>query len=182
MKIGIDLDDTICNTTEIVQEYLKKYSKNQKINSLDIMNDEDLKQTFFTKYLKEIYENAIIKPNASEVIKRIRNRGNKIYIITARRNDYVPTVSNVIEIIKEWLQKNNIEVDGIIISSHGERKAQMCEENNIDLMIDDNPYNYKKITELGKKCILFDDKERYDLKDNYVTNWLDVEKYIERNR
>ena len=49
-------------------------------------------------------------------------------------------------------------------------------------MIDDDPYNYKKIVSSGTKCLLFDDKERYDLKNNYVTSWLEIEKYIERNR
>ena len=48
-------------------------------------------------------------------------------------------------------------------------------------MIEDDPYNYKKIISKGIKCILFDDREKYDLKHDYMTNWLDIEKYIERN-
>ena len=48
-------------------------------------------------------------------------------------------------------------------------------------MIDNDPYNYKMIVSIGKKCLLFDDREKYVLKENYVSNWLDVEKYIERN-
>ena len=49
-------------------------------------------------------------------------------------------------------------------------------------MIDDDPYMYRKITQSGKKCLLFDDREKFIQKDDYVTNWLDIEKYIERNR
>ena len=49
-------------------------------------------------------------------------------------------------------------------------------------MIDNDPYNFKMITGLGTNCILFDDREKYMLKENYYNNWLEVEKYIERNR
>ena len=30
--------------------------------------------------------------------------------------------------------------------------------------------------------LLFDDREKFMQKDDYVTNWLEIEKYIERNR
>lgn len=182
MRIGVDLDDTICRTTEIVQDRLEKYAKSENLNPLDIMNDEVLHKSFFSIYLEDIYTNAEVKRDVVKVLKRIKNRGNEIYIVTARRNDYVPTVKDVITITKEWLEKNEIEADGIIVSAYGETKADVCKRYNIDLMIDDDPYNYKMIISNGKKCLLFDDRERYNLKDNYITNWLDIEKYIERNR
>ena len=47
MRIGIDLDDTICRTSEIVHDRLEKYAKKEELNPLDIMNDEDLKREFF---------------------------------------------------------------------------------------------------------------------------------------
>ena len=40
MRIGIDLDDTICRTTEMVNKKLNEYCKEKKLNPLDIMNDE----------------------------------------------------------------------------------------------------------------------------------------------
>ena len=72
--------------------------------------------------------------------------------------------------------------DDIIISVKGETKAEVCKKNKIDLMIDDDPLNYKKISSVGVKCLLFDDREKYDLKEDYVDSWLDIEKYIEKNR
>lgn len=35
MKIGIDLDDTICRTTEIVHKKLEEYAENLNLNPLD---------------------------------------------------------------------------------------------------------------------------------------------------
>ena len=182
MRIGVDLDDTICRTTEIVHNRVEKYAEDENLNPLDIMNDEELKQNFFSIYLEDIYTNVEIKKDVSKVLKRLRNKGNEIYIISARRNDFVPTVQNVIKITEKWLKKENINVDAIIVSAYGETKADVCKRYNIDLMIDDDPYNYKKIVSVGKKCLLFDDREKYNLKQDYVTNWLDIEKYIERNR
>lgn len=182
MRIGIDLDDTICRTTEIVQNRLVKYAKEAHLNPLDIMNDEDLKDNFFKTYIEDIYLNAEVKRNVASVIKRLRHRGNEIYIITARGSDSMPKLPNVIEITEQWLKKNNIEADTIISSVYGDTKAEVCKKYNIDLMIDDDPYNYQRINAIGRKCLLFDDREKFDLKNNYVTSWLEIEKYIERNR
>ena len=182
MRIGVDMDDTICRTTEIVHDRLETYSEELGINPLDIMNDEELKQNFFAIYGEDIYENVEIKRNVAAVLKRIRNKGNEIYLITSREDNFETSKVDAYEITKKWLEKHDIEVDAIITSVYGETRAETCKKYNIDLMIDDDPYNYKKIISIGKKCLLFDDREKYALKEDYVTNWLDVEKYIERNR
>ena len=179
MRIGVDLDDTICRTTEKVHEKVEEYSKKMNLNPLDIMNDEILSQNFFEQYLETIYKTVEVKREVAKVLKRLRSKGNEIYIITARKNDIVKNVNIITE---EWLKENQIEVDKVIVEAYGEKKADICKENNIELMIEDDPYNYKKIISKGINCILFDDRERYDLRQNYMTNWLDIERYIERNR
>ena len=143
------------------------------------MNDDVLSKQFFSENLEDIYKNVVVKREVSKVLKRLRSKGNEIYIITARNNEFV---KNVDLITKEWLKNNQIEVDKVIVEAYGEKKADICKENDIDLMIEDDPYNYKKIISKGIQCILFDDREKYDLKHDYMTNWLDIERYIERNR
>ena len=181
MRIGIDMDDTICRTTEIVHDRLEKYSEQLNISPLDIMNDEELKKNFFSIYIEDIYDNAEVKRNVGEVLKRLKNKGNEIYIINSREDAFKSTNTTAYDITKKWLDKYGIMYDKIIIGVYGEGRANICKENQIDLMIDNDPYNYKKITSSGTKCILFDDREKYQLKENYLTNWLEVEKYIERN-
>lgn len=182
MRIGIDLDDTICRTSEMVSDTVEEYAMNNHLDPLDVFNNDLLKYKFFNENLYNIYSNVEVKHDVSSVLKRIKNKGNKIFIITARSNDFVPSVNNVYDITKKWLKDNDIEVDDIIISAYGEDKAEICKKNKIDLMIDDDPYNYKKISAYGIKCLLFDDREKYDMKEDYVTSWLDIEKYIENNR
>ena len=178
MRIGIDLDDTICNTSEIVHEKLEDYSKTLEINPLDIMNDEELKINFFNIYLHDIYSDVVIKSGVVDAIRKLRNLGNEIYFITARSNG----MHDVVSITLEWLNKNNIIFDGLIPSCYGLAKADACKEYNIDLMIDDDPYNIKQLRISGIKCILFDDRGRFELKDDYVTSWTEVLKYIEGMR
>ena len=175
------MDDTICRTTEIVHDRLEQYAENIHLNPLDIMNDEELKSNFFAIYAEDIYSNAEIKRNVEAVLKRLKSKGNEIYIITARDDNFASSNMTAYEVTKKWLDQHGIEYDQIITSTYGEKRAEVCKKNEIDLMIDDDPYNYKKIVSIGKKCLLFDDREKYELKEDYMTNWLDIEKYLERN-
>ena len=178
MRIGVDFDDTICRTTEMVHVYLEEYAKELGIEPLDIMNHEKLKEEFFSLYSDRIYQNAEVKRSAVSVLKRLRSKGNEIYLITSRTGER----RKVFSIIDEWLARHEIVVDAVLISVSGEERGLVCRRNQIDLMIDNNPYNYKRIVACGVRCLLFDDREKYVLKENYVSNWLGIEKYIERNR
>lgn len=182
MRIGIDIDDTICRTTEKVNELMEVFAKEEKIEPLMIMNYEDIKEKFFDKYLDDIYMGVVVKRNAKEVLRRLRNKGNKLFIITARRNDLSKSVKDVEKMTYDWLKANEIEVDGIFIDAYGDAKAKICKDEKIDIIIDDDPYNYKMITSNGCKCLLYDDREKYNLRDDYVTNWLEVEDFIEKMR
>ena len=182
MRIGVSLDDTICKTTEMVHQILEDYAMKKHQKPLDIINDEILRADFFSNNLEEIYEKAEIKKNAKDVLKRLRNRGNEIYIITTRANEFETTKEKVYDITKKWLKEHDVEVDYIISAVNREEKGEICKKYKIDLMIEDDPYNYKMIVSNGINCILFDDREKYVLKENYVTNWLDIEKYIEKKK
>ncbi len=179
MRIGIDLDDTICRTTEMVQKKMAEYAQKNGLDVLDVMNNELLRESFFEEYLPVIYKEVSIKHDVREVLRRVRNRGNEIYVITGRKKSLVP---DVMKITEEWLASHQIEIDGIFSSAYGETKADVCKREKIDLMIDDDPYNYKMITGDQGACVLFDDREKYDLKKDYVTSWLQVEEYINKFR
>ena len=146
MRIGIDLDDTICRTTEMVHNYLEIYSEKTHLNPLDIMNDEDLKEEFFDEYIGKIYEEVEIKKDAKKVLKRLKSKGNEIYIITARRDAITKDGKTILEITKEWLQKNEIFVNKIILSSYGDKKAIICKKYLIEKenIIFDNSFNSLK--------------------------------------
>ena len=135
----------------------------------------------FNKYLDDIYTRVEVKKGAVEVLKSLKSKGHKIYIITARNNNTSKKVKDVETITREWFDRNGIVIDEMIIDAYGDGKASACKKHLIDIMIEDNPYNYKKIISTGTKCLLFDDRGRYDLGKDYVTTWKEIEKHIERN-
>lgn len=164
MKIGIDIDNTITNTLPILEEYCKRYNeevikRNLKMNEKGYSTrtlynwtyEENL--IFCNKYLQEIVLQADIKENAKEIIKKIKNEGNEIYIITARSE---PTFIEPYSTSKEFLDKNNIVYDEIIVNC--ENKYRYCLENGIELMMDDEPQNINAISKIIP-IIVFEGKQ-----------------------
>ena len=127
------MDDTICRTTEVVHDRLEKYSEELNISPLDIMNDEELKKNFFAIYAEDIFMNAAIKRNVAAVLKRLKSKGNEIYILTSRGDEFASSNTNAYDVTKRWLQEHDIEVDEIITSVYGEQRADICKKYNISM-------------------------------------------------
>ena len=149
MIIGIDLDDTITKTEEILFKYAKKYNEEKNIiykidrdkwdwNKAFGWNDKSV-EVFFEKYLKKVFKEVEIKEDAKEVINTLKKDGDTIIIITARNSE---NVKDVLKICEKWLKDKQVEVDKIVIN--GEDKAKECKENNIDIFIDDRNIPLRK--------------------------------------
>ena len=88
-----------------------------------------------------------VKRFASEVIKKLKQEGHEIYIITARGHDaYVSEKdkkkSN--KMLIKWLKSNKIKYDRLVFT--GDDKLDYCLGNNIDVMIEDCPKNIRQIS------------------------------------
>lgn len=150
MNIGIDIDDTISNTYETLLPYLENYIKN--ILKKDFYNQEskidyyrlqdrygitkEEENQFWIDNYVEIMEKVVPKKSSVEIIKKIKDKGNKIFLITARLEN--PLV-DIIELTEKWLRKYNIEYDKLIINSHN--KLEIAKKENIDIFIDDSVRN-----------------------------------------
>ncbi len=183
MRIGIDLDDTITKTDEILFKYAKIYNEEEKIlfninreewnlTKAFGWNEENIKE-FFSKYLKSIYEEAEIKENAKERINKLKDDGNEIIIITARDTK---SLKQVHKVCKDWLINNKINVDKIVVD--GEDKAQKCLENKIDIFIDDNICNCENVYNNLKIPVLLMNgrynKDYQNPKIKRVYNWNEI--------
>lgn len=177
MRLGIDIDGTISNTGEIYRDRREKFARDNNITIIEVEEDFNYKKEFLKEYSKDIFLSVDIKENAKEVLQRLKEK-HEIYIITARSNDFVPDIKDVSVICQEWFDKYNIVVDKIITGVDGDEKLKVCLQNKIDLMIDDNINNYE-IIKNNLKCLLFDDNNQYNSIKDRVTNWLELEKYVE---
>lgn len=173
MKIGIDMDNTICSTNERIDFYQKKFIKEENITINQLWDNNYYKTKFLNLYLEKIYNEAIIKNNAPLYINKLKEQGNKIYIITARTNNYV---SNIYNIIENYCKKNNIKIDGIFINT--KNKVETCLKNNIDIMIEDSKYNYGKLIEKNINTILFDENNKQLNIINKASSWKEVYEVI----
>lgn len=188
MNIGIDIDNTITNTLLILKQYCKKYNeevvkRNLLVNELGFASfnlynwTEDENRDFCLKYLEEIVLQAKVKENAQEIIEKLKKEKNKIYIITARTKPYF---ENPYEVTQKFLQKNNILYDELLVGKTN--KYDFCIENNIDIMIDDEPQNINKISQ-KIPVIVFKEKYNEECEGNNVikvNNWNQVYNIIKR--
>ena len=114
MRIGIDIDDTLIDSCEIVEEYAYKHSKEYGDGSIILNNIDKILRgnfiekemiDFFNDYACEMGRKQKVKKNAKEIIDRLKDEENSIYIITARSDRFYKDVNKY---VKEFLDENNI--------------------------------------------------------------------------
>jgi len=187
MNIGVDIDGCLNDVhhfliNEGIKWKLNNGYKNVKFNNdnwnfdqVFEMNDEE-KEKFMFEKSSEILMNVKAREEASNVIKKLREEGNKIIIITNRpvydkcfHNNGRLDISTV-----EWLNKNNIEYDKIIFSEN--KKEKVCIDEKINIMIEDMEKSAKKISK-STPVLLFRTTYNKDIKRKNITmvyTWYDI--------
>lgn len=192
MIIGVDIDDTLTDIRKELQKASFDYAKglNKQINensmSFDKNNDgssfkekynfthEEL-QYFFKNIQEKIIKSAEPREYVVECIKKLREDGNQIYIITARDYEFH---DDPYGISKEWLGKNGIEYDKLVVNARS--KAKACLEEKVDIFIDDKLSNCMDVSNAGILTIRITNYE--DEHQNIVNkkNWKDIYEYIKQ--
>lgn len=188
MKIGIDIDNTIVETTKYVVEYADFYAKTLNksgINgNLDLIKEPNYLENiynfskkevdyFLDTYDKDIYKCCTIKKYVSLIINKLKEENNIIYFITARRS-LDPNSENA-KITEETLRNNNIPFDKIIYNAIS--KLQYCKDNEIDLFIDDNYDVCKELKNNGITIYLMNSNINKNVVDNdmiRVNSWEEI--------
>ena len=180
MKIGIDIDDTITNTYDNTIKIICNLY-NQDYNELiqKQMNYDDLIIYFPKAFSKEIYEKSIKIVKLKKDVKRIINKlsqNNEIFIITARNKNECSLPYNM---SYNYLIDKGIKFDKLFVEVFD--KGKCCNENKIDLFIDDSIKNCQNVIEYGIDTILFDNVFNKNSNIKRFDNWIDIYEYIERN-
>lgn len=172
MVLGIDIDDTITETTITGNKYITKFDSSYQ-------DYHDLPQNkyydFLNLYLQDIVKNNILKDGVKEAFDYFKSIGCKIVIITARNDIYTP---NVKKLTKEFLDKNAIKYDKLVFDDlNTGDKSKLATENNIDIFIDDKEMVLDKIAAVSNiECIRFTNDK--DSKYKTFDNWYDIIEYI----
>lgn len=166
MNIGIDIDDTISDTYEIIFNLAQKFTIEDLKRDIETNNksfythlyiegfhnwEKQETKAFLDKYYLETIENVRAKMFAVDIINKLKEEGNKIYLITARVGIEKFDIG---EVTKKWLEKNNIKYDELIVDA--QNKAEIAKNKNIDVFIDDSYSNCKKVSDAGIKTFIMD--------------------------
>lgn len=139
MNLGIDIDGTINNMSELLRELALKFNIENGLPTQNIPNDvyeldkaygwnKRLNKKFWDNYYVHAMETAKLKIAAVQSIRNLKEKGVNIFIITARNEQY----RNITE---KWLNKFSIPYNKLIMDA--EDKASICKELDIDTMVED---------------------------------------------
>ena len=162
MRIGIDIDDTIAETSKFLFPLMLR--EDTKKGNLGILNNDrhifepygrfywssEEIDKFLIRYFEKCSKMFETVKDSDKVIARLIEEGHEIYLITARPNEYF---KNREKSTIKWLKAHNIKYDKLIFSEHRD-KTQEIRDNNIDLMIDDSVSACIKMINSGVSCLL----------------------------
>ena len=194
MRIGIDIDNVISNFDDtLLKEYLK-YDK--KLRNTGIINEnpeyfrrgmfdwsKNEEETFYLNNIERIVKNLKPIDNAAYYIKKLKEDGNEIFIISGRNNG---EYQDPYTLTKEWLEKYNIVYDKLILTNayNKHEKSEKCIENKIDLMIEDSVSTSLDLVKNGIKVYTMN--TRYNQKEKSlerVSKWKEIyEKILKKDK
>ena len=185
MVIGIDMDDTICSTNELILETADKYDKEvlggtgvkdpDAYEFTEMMGwPEGMKGQFFADRLEQIMASSPIKPHAKEVINKLHDEGCKIIIISFRKDNYL---KDPYKLTIDWLKENDIHYDKVYVNTG--TKEDECIENHVNLFIDDKESHCEDVSKVGIDVLLFTNAYNHEeSRFDRVDSWDEVYTYI----
>ena len=172
MRIGLDIDNTICSTNKLASVIYKKIYK-KDFNELDKVNQYE----FIGKNCDTIFDFCPLEDNVKEVIDKLRKDGNKIYIITARCNE---RVNKIEQRTINYLNKNKIYYDKIFFGK--DEKYDVYKKLSLDIMLDDDYDVYDKINNIGGNCLLYNGILNSKKSGNKVYSWNEFYDYVRKEK
>ncbi len=185
MNIGIDIDGVLTNDDDYILDCTSKYCFENNIKCFIKPYDyeygkldwnKEIIDDYRNKYFDNYVDNQPIRKFSNEVIKKLKEDGHKIFIITGRHKSYYnsPDGENMRNRIINWLNKNDIIYDKILFAQVP--KIKEIEENKLDIMIEDSPYTIPVIKNIVK-VLCYDTRYNRDLHLDNVTrvfSWYDI--------
>jgi len=164
MNIGIDVDGVLTDIHGFNRKYAPPFFK-KKFNR-DVVDEspydirdifrcpEDEYKAYWNRFLLKYVTLEPAQKDAKEVVRKLCVDGHKIYIISKRifttQDNFMGKLMRFL--FKNWLWRNRIKYHEIVFCDNDipDSKRTACIENNIDVMIDDEPVNINAIAPIAK--------------------------------
>jgi uncharacterized HAD superfamily protein len=186
MKLGIDIDDVITKSMEAyVEDYNKNYNDNLKYeNIIDyrLWNlFKDFTEKDLIKFFDDFFEEKAYKLDLVKGVKEALNSLNsehEIILITSRPAIFNEKTKQFIDLHFPELDLKIIHSDTSTFNHSGKDKVDLCLENGIDILIEDQLRYAKKCADKNIKTFLFDCPWNQDVEENEnmvrVKNWSEI--------
>lgn len=168
MIIGIDIDDTITETTKNANKYARIFDPN--LNDDYHTFSKEKYEEFRHLYQREISRTNPLKEGVKEAFEYFDKHNIKVIIITTRDKYYA---NDIDEISINHLKNNGLKFSKFINTT---TKGIEAYKNKVDLFIDDKEKNLDDVKSYGIECIRFSTKN--DSKYKTFSDWSDIIKYI----
>ena len=182
MRIGIDIDDTTTNTWECFMPHYHKlfdvpveFLKSSKPYYEAVKHKIPLEEYFdaVLPIYREVTPKVTLKENVKEIIDEIYKLGHTVIFITARGRE----TEDIYKTTKNYLDNYQIKYNKLIIDASD--KSKVCQEEKIDLFIDDSFKHCQAVSDLGIDVLMFDAVYNQEYKQfKHVKSWKEIYKYI----
>ena len=159
MVIGIDIDGVLNDYLEFCRVYGTNFCKENNIHfdkftpdyETTVMFgwDDGAEKKFWNEHIEFYATKYPSRENASKIIKQLKDEGNTIKIVTKRENTDLDNEKGerMRNFVRQWLKEEDIYYDKLIFCKGS--KVPYCQEEEIEIMIDDWVTN---INEISKEC------------------------------
>lgn len=183
MNIVIDIDDTLTDSFGYLQPFVAEYfgvsaeALRQRGVSYSTLPPEwkARENAFGLAYYDRVIADTPFKPGAAEAVRRLKEQGHLIVIITGRTTAFYTDPYRTTE---AELAKGAIPYDKLICTLD---KGTACREEHIDCLIDDLPANCDAAAATGARTLLFTGpaNESAVTPHRRVANWDEVVRVID---
>lgn len=185
MKIGFDIDDTICNTRHTaVRFYNERFQKNLTQDDVDqICKAVQIYSAYGLDFatgrnawmeLKfSIFEACEPFHAASEIVNKLVHDGHEIFYITAREADTK-------EASIAWLKQHNFpfKAENFYIGMQDHEKIDIAKQLSLDLFFDDKPHVLDTFADSTIRVVLHDMCYNRDSTHPRILNWSEINSFL----
>ena len=187
MKIGIDLDGVVIDSETTFRTY-------EEIFDIDILKGNNLinkkepkfqarynwtneqEKEFIEKYFLIVSKESNLMSGFIGIYNLLKEQGHEFVVITARGGLVKEMKDDAIRLLEE----NNIKFDKYYWNV--DDKLEICKNEKVDIMIDDDWKIIKRLAENEVKTLYFRDTNLMKMKENKyikeVNNWGEIYRYI----
>lgn len=187
MKIGIDLDGVVIDSETTFRTYEEIFDIDV-LKGNNLINKEEPKfqarynwtneqeKEFIEKYFLIVSKESNLMSGFIGIYNLLKEQGHEFVVITARGGFVKEMKDDAIRLLEE----NNIKFDEYYWNV--DDKLEICKNEKVDIMIDDDWKIIKRLAENEVKTLYFRDTNLMKMEENKfikeVNNWGEIYRYI----